>query len=88
VAFLLFKSMSCYNARRLAWIRRHNIQIGQRVLITHFEEGRGWSNEWTHDMEDYVGEEGTIVSLDCFDIEVGFWDGDSWWFPYFVLKPL
>lgn len=67
------------------------LKIGNTVVITRIceeERSGGWTNIWTSQMSEYVGEEGVIVDIvGSYGITVKMnRDGKTFNFPFFVLK--
>lgn len=81
-----------YVAAQDKWLRANNVHDGDKVKIFCIADDYecGWGDVWTDEMNGCLGPIGT-VRIDKSSLESGikvvFDDGDSWFFPYFVLDP-
>jgi hypothetical protein len=80
-----------YSRRQAQWIKDNDIEVGSRVRVMRKAETYqdGWNTSWEEKMDALVGQEGEVSVVDAhtLGILVRFENGDSWYFPFFVLEP-
>lgn len=85
---------SAYELAQGKWAVENGLRKGSRVRVSRIAHDgeNGWQDMWIDDMDCCVGVIG-VISNDSdimydYGVEVEFPNGDSWYFPYFVLEPV
>ena len=90
--FIIRKKELSYAERQEKWIKENNLKVGDLVRVTRKADSHedGWTNLWAQDMDEAVGEVGTVSHIpsdfrEC-SIEVDVLGIGLFFYPYFVLE--
>ena len=83
--YFLPEKEESYKERQAKWVKANNLKPGDKVRILRTAEKNedGWGITWVLQMDETVGEIGTV--MDIFDDDSGI-RVDRWIYPYFVLE--